>query len=185
MPATTTSAAQALGVGEEPVDPGHADVGELLDARAVHPRRDRRLFGDGPGRGSRADHQHLALERLLRGRLDGDAARQRPVASLRQRREHRSGSLRRRARHQQSVVVLEHRARHVDELLGRLARAVDHFGMAAAQFAMSVEHRVAEIALREARELAQRFVDSDVSASYRLQQLFQSVRIQGRTRGGD
>ena len=98
--------------------------------------------------------------------------------SLRQ----RSSPRERRARDEQSVVVLEQRHGDVDELLGRLPRTEDDLGMSAAQRSMGVERRVPEVALRQGRELRHGLRNVDASVADGVQEQFERLGIQGGDR---
>src|SRR6185369_11591272 len=93
--------------------------------------------------------------------LDGDGAAELVVACARDllREECRGVGLD--ARDEEAVVLLEDGARDLEDLERGLARPVDDFGMAAAQLAVRVEPRVAEVEERQRLEEVHALVDTE------------------------
>jgi len=75
-------------------------------------------------------------------------------------------------------VVLEQRGADLEDLLGRLARAVDHLGSAAAQLALRVELRVSQLPDGEGAQTAQRILDVQAAVAECFEDLAQSVLTQ-------
>jgi hypothetical protein len=75
-------------------------------------------------------------------------------------------------------VVLEQRRGDVEDLLGRLAGAVDDLGAAAAQLALRVELSVPEVPDGEGRQTPQRILDVQAAVAECFEDLAQSVLTQ-------
>jgi hypothetical protein len=76
--------------------------------------------------------------------------------------------------------VIDDGARDAEDLLGRLAFAEDDLGHALTERAMMIDHGVAEIAVGEVAQLAERRVDVDFACAHRVEQRAQLHRVHGR-----
>ena len=148
MPATTirqSATSIRSADGQQPMQPGHADVVDPVDRRAVDPRGQRGLGGDGSVR--RAGREDG--DRPVRGRERTERGRAGDVVDERLR---EGGSDRRpghvvQPRGQDGPVgmPLVQRDQGADDLLRGLARAVDDLGVACASLAVHVEPGKAEV----------------------------------------
>lgn len=141
--------AKARRFREQAMQARDADVGQVFRAGAEHAGGEDGFFRDRAIGRAGADDEDVARESALVRlgiALARDGVGGLVVLGPRDRLEQRGGALRRDSRHEQPVVVLENRARDVDELRGRLPGPVDDLGMTATQLAMDVEPRMPEVA---------------------------------------
>ena len=131
--------------GEQPVQPGHADVVDPDRRGAVHRDRRRGLGGDRGVGGAGRDHPDPSARRRQRpddggapDRVDDGSGH--PGADGVQRLGGEPGG-----EHGAVGVPLGQRGERPDHLLGGLAGAVDHLGVAGAARAVGVQAGVAEV----------------------------------------
>ena len=147
MPATTirqSASLEPVADAEQPVQPGDADVVDLVHAGAVHARGERGLGGDRRVGGAGADDRDRARAAAGSGPSVAARATRSTSAPIAGDRVHglvgEPGG-----EHRPVGVLLVQRGQDRDDLLGRLAGAVHDLGVARARGAVEVDPGEAQV----------------------------------------
>jgi hypothetical protein len=143
-------------------------------------RGDGRFLGHGQVGGPRADDEHEAFAGALALPVDRYGPRAGPVDRARDLGDEPGGSFRARARDEELPVMLEDRLRDLDELVGRLAFAVDDLGVPAAHLALRVEPRVAEVVHGPAPQALETVLDAHAAGADVLEEALDPGLVQSR-----
>ena len=127
--------------GEQPVEPGDADVVDRDGLLAHRLRRDARLLGDGHVGGPGGDDGHPAPPRRRRRARDRDGPRAGVVHGARDLGEEAREPLALDAGHEQPIAAGEDLVRDAHQVGGRLPGRVDDLGVPAPQRAVVVDRR--------------------------------------------